>query len=135
VAIEFAPYTQLDGITEATELAHTARSEATTGILVDTWHFFHGKNDWDDLDALHLEDLALVQMSDGPAVLADRRDGMGRRSIPGDGELDLTQFADRIRDKGWDGEVVLEVLSDADRELPVAEFARRCREATLPYWS
>jgi len=135
VAIEYSPYTPLDWMGDAVALAHSAREEAMTGIIVDTWHFFHGKDDWPDLDALGLADLAFIQFDDGPAVSHDRDDTMNRRAIPGEGELDLTAFADRLTAKGWRGVVALEVLSAADRELPVAEFARRCHDASLPYWS
>lgn len=135
VAIEYSPYTPLDWMGDAVALAHSARTEAITGIIIDTWHFFHGKDDWPDIDALDLADLSFVQFDDGPAVSHDRDDTMNRRAIPGDGELDLTAFADRLKGKGWNGVVALEVLSAADRELPVAEFARRCHDASLPYWT
>jgi len=54
--------------------------------------------------------------------------------VPGEGALDLTAFAAALRGKGWNGVVSLEVLSEADRADSVADFARRCYDATLPYW-
>jgi sugar phosphate isomerase/epimerase len=136
VAIEYSPYTPLDWMGDATALAHHGRDYAQTGIIIDTWHFFHGRDDWPDIDALDLGDFAFVQFSDGVAVSGgdDLPDTMNLRSVPGEGALDLTAFADRLRGKGWNGVVSLEVLSKADRAQPVAEFARRCYDATLPYW-
>ena len=67
----------------------------------------------------------------------DLEDGFARGDVQrhgGAGELDLTAFADRLKGKGWNGVVALEVLSAADREDSVANFARRCCDATLPYW-
>jgi sugar phosphate isomerase/epimerase len=136
VAIEYSPYTPLDWMGDATALARHGRNFAQTGIIIDTWHFFHGRDDWPDIDALDLADFAFVQFSDGPAPDGSGAlpDTMNLRSVPGEGELDLTAFADRLRGKGWNGVVALEVLSAADREDSVADFARRCYDATLPYW-
>jgi sugar phosphate isomerase/epimerase len=136
VAIEYSPYTPLDWMGDATALAHHGRDFAQTGIIIDTWHFFHGRDDWPDIDALDLADFAFVQFSDGPAPdgSATLPDTMNLRAVPGEGAMDLTAFADRLRGKGWNGVVALEVLSAADREDSVANFARRCYDATLPYW-
>jgi sugar phosphate isomerase/epimerase len=134
LAIEYSPYTPLNAMGDAAALARHARHIAQTGIIVDTWHFFHGADDWSDLDALDLVDLAFVQFADGVAESTDPRDTMHKRAVPGDGELDLDGFATRLRAKGWNGVVSLEVLSRADRALPVADFARRCHDASLPYW-
>lgn len=134
IAIEYSPYTPLDWMGDATALAQHGRNFAQTGIIIDTWHFFHGKDDWPDLDALDLADLAFVQFADGVAVGDELPDTMNLRSVPGEGVLDLHAFADRLRGKGWNGVAALEVLSRADREQPVAEFARRCYDASVPYW-
>ena len=136
VAIEYSPYTPLNWMGDATDLARHGRHLAQAGIIIDTWHFFHGLDDWPDVDALALADFAFVQFSDGPAPDASAAlpDTMNLRTVPGQGALDLTAFADRLQAKGWNGVVSLEVLSAADRDDSVADFARRCYDATLPYW-
>jgi sugar phosphate isomerase/epimerase len=136
VAIEYSPYTPLNWMGDATALARHGRHLAQTGIIIDTWHFFHGLDDWPDIDALDLADFAFVQFSDGPAPDggAELPDTMNLRRVPGEGSLDLTAFAKALRAKGWNGVVSLEVLSEADRSSSVGDFARRCHDATLPYW-
>jgi sugar phosphate isomerase/epimerase len=58
-----------------------------------------------------------------------------RRAMPGDGFLQLDRFASTLLDRGWDGMVSVEVLSDQLRAMPVADFAQRAYDATTPYWS
>ena len=134
IAIEYSPYTPLSAMADAVSLARHGRGVAQTGIIVDTWHFFHGQDTWADLDDLDLADLAFVQFADGIATSDDPRDTMHKRAVPGEGALDLETFAARLREKGWNGVVSLEVLSKPDRELTVTEFARRCYESARRYW-
>ena len=59
---------------------------------------------------------------------------MTRRALPGAGILELDRFARTMRDRGWEGVVSMQVLSDELRALPVDEYARRVHDAALPYW-
>jgi sugar phosphate isomerase/epimerase len=137
VAVEFSPYTVIRSIADAQDLLSTPGAERSRGgVIVDSFHFYRGGSTWEELDALPLDDIALVQFDDAlPAGADSRADTLHRRALPGEGELDLARFAQRLRDRGFDGVVSIEVLAEHDRDDPVERFARRCRETTEPYWS
>jgi sugar phosphate isomerase/epimerase len=122
-------------IADARELLAGASGDARTGVIVDTWHFFRGDDDWPDLEALPVDDLAFVQFSDGlPAGKDPGYDTLHRRAVPGHGEFDLDRFSACLRAKDFQAPVSVEVLSEELRALPVEEFARRTMETSLPYW-
>ncbi len=137
VAVEFSPYSVIRSIAEAQDLLSTAGGQRSRrGVIVDSFHFYRGGSTWEELDALALDDIALVQFDDAlPAGEDSRADTLHRRALPGEGELDLARFAKRLRDRGFDGVVSVEVLAEHDRDESVERFARRCRETTEPYWS
>jgi sugar phosphate isomerase/epimerase len=137
MAVEFSPLTKVRTIADARALLRVAGNggPGLTGIIVDTWHFFRGDDDWPDLDALDPVEVAFVQFADGLAPSADAgHDTLHRRALAGEGEFDLGQFAASLRSAGFDGPVSVEVLSEEWRVLPVEAFARRTFETTSPYW-
>jgi sugar phosphate isomerase/epimerase len=135
LAVEFSPLTMVKNITDARELLAAAGSDVRTGVIVDTWHFFRGDDDWPDLDALPVDELAFVQFSDGcPSGADPGHDTLHRRALPGDGEFDLDRFSASLRAKRFRGPVSVEVLSKELRMLPVHEFARRTMETSRKYW-
>jgi sugar phosphate isomerase/epimerase len=135
IALEFLPFTPLRCIADTRALI--ARAGIDAAIVVDTWHFFHGPDDWDDLEKLALEELAYPQFCDHPALESDdlMQETTQRRVLPGQGTFALERFADAIRAKGYAGPVSVEILSAPLRALPRAEFARRAFESATPYWS
>ena len=135
LAFEFFPWAPIASIETARALiAHAGRPNA--GVLVDTWHFFHGPDDWSALETLPLSEVAYVQFSD--AVEVDRTNlaaaAETSRRFPGDGGLDLRRFAETFRRRGFDGTVSIEVLSAETRAVGAREFERRCVESTRGYW-
>jgi sugar phosphate isomerase/epimerase len=136
VALEFLPFTPLRDIAGTRELIRQAETP-DAGVMVDTWHFFYGPDDWSDLEALPLEEIAYVQFNDHPGRLSDdwMYETTQRRVLPGEGEFDLERFCAVMRAKGYDRPVSVEIISEALRALPPAEFAARVYAATAPYWS
>lgn len=135
LAVEYLPFLPLNGIRATRELLDRAGVEGA-GIVVDTWHFFHGPDTWDDLEALALEQLAYVQFDDHPALESDDLmfETTQRRVLPGDGSFDLARFCDVVKRKGFDDVVSVEILSEELRRLPEAEFARRVFDAAQRFW-
>ncbi len=135
LAVEFSPLTKVKTIDAARELLAAAGSDARTGVIVDTWHFFRGDNRWPDLEAFPVDELAFVQFSDGlPAGKDAVHDTLHRRALPGNGDFDLDRFSACLRAKSFRGPVSVEVLSEELRALPIKEFARRTMETSMPYW-
>ena len=134
LAVEFLPFTRVRSIGGALELIRRSGSDA--GVLVDTWHFFHGPDGWDELAALPLDRLAYVQFDDHPALESPdlREECLHRRVFPGEGIFELDRFCAALRGRGFDGLVSLEVLSRAWRGGDLERFARRAYETTVRYW-
>ncbi|MFO0691500.1 MAG: sugar phosphate isomerase/epimerase family protein [Myxococcota bacterium] len=109
---------------------------ANAGVLVDTWHFFLGPDDWEDLAKLPLERLAYVQFDDHPAITGDdlREETLHRRVLPGEGLFDLERFSRTLRARGFDGLVSVEVLSQAWRGGDAEAFVREAHRSTAPFW-
>jgi sugar phosphate isomerase/epimerase len=57
-----------------------------------------------------------------------------RRTLPGDGEFDLTRFCEIVRAKGYNGPVAIEIMSSALRAEGAPEYARKAEAAARPYW-
>jgi sugar phosphate isomerase/epimerase len=134
IAIEWSPYTPLNSIAGSRDLVAVGKDFARVGVIVDTWHFFHGGDSWSELDALPIDEFAMVQFSDGLPAGDDRAATMNRRAIPGEGEFALGEFVEFVRARGFDGLVSLEVLSEVDRSRSVEDFARDCYTTSMRYW-
>lgn len=134
LAVEFLPFMRVGSIGAARELIE--RADVDAGVLVDTWHFFHGPDGWDELEALPLARLAYVQFDDHPALESTdlREECLHRRVFPGEGLFDLERFCASLQARGWDGLVSVEVLSRAWRGGDLEAFARRAYETSAPYW-
>jgi len=136
VAIEYLPFTPLRSIPETYWLVGQVGLDRA-GILIDSWHHFRGSDGIAELDAVPLAAIAYVQFDDAlPAVSSDLQDEtLHRRTFPGEGEFDLRGFCDRLKSKGFNGTVSVEVLNAGWRERDIFEFARRAYETSAAFWS
>lgn len=135
LALEFLAISRMHSIADALDLIERA-GIANAGVLVDSWHFFHGPDDWDTLAALPLERLAYVQFDDHPALTTDdlREETIDLRVFPGEGVFALERFSRALRSRGFDGLVSVEVLSRAWRGGDIEGFVRRAHATSAPYW-
>ena len=135
LALEFLPMNALKSIADTRAFITRAGVE-TARIVVDTWHFFYGPDEWSDLEALSLDELAYPQFNDHPALESDDLmfETTQRRVLPGQGSFDLDRFSRTIREKGYDGPVSVEILSAELRASSPEDFARAVFESASPYW-
>ena len=135
VGLEFLPNLPICDIDAARGVLRRA-DLANAGVVVDAWHFFHGPSQWSDLEALPIGEVAFVQFSDHPALESDdlAYEMLQRRALPGQGRLDLGRFVSVFDDKGYDGMVGVEIMSEALRQLSYEEFARLAHDTAAPYW-
>jgi sugar phosphate isomerase/epimerase len=121
---------------ETAAIAEAATGVERAGIVIDSWNFCNGSDTWEDLERVPLDTIAYVQFADAltPLGEANMEEAMTRRALPGDDILELDRFAVTLRDRGWDGVVSLQVLSDLLRELPVDEYVRRVYAGATRYW-
>ena len=118
IALEFSSGSQLRGVPETRALIEAAGVDGV-GVTIDTWHFFNHREgpDWSALEALPLELLANLQLSDGVphAAGAFWEATMNQRRMPGEGSFPLERLAQTLRARGFDGAIVLEVLNAEQR--------------------
>jgi sugar phosphate isomerase/epimerase len=135
VGLEFLPNLPICDINAAQAVLRRAQLP-DAGVVVDAWHFFHGPSQWSDLEALPLGEVAFVQFSDHPALESNdlAYEMLQRRTLPGQGRLDLARFVSVFDEKGYDGMVGVEIMSEELRQLSYDEFARQAHDAAEPYW-
>jgi sugar phosphate isomerase/epimerase len=138
MAAEFSPFGPVSTIPQAMEIVRAGNlGSGKTGLVIDSWHFSFGGSTWDDLARVPLEEIAYVQFTDAPAPESEdlMSETMNRRALPGEGSLELRRFSSTLLDRGWQGLVSVEVLSDQLRTLPVSDLVRRIAATTAPYWN
>ena len=134
-AIEFLPFLPVASIGQTRSLLAAAGARRP-GLVVDSWHFFNGLDDWDALAGIAADEIAYVQFDDhGPLQSDDLLfETTEKRVMPGEGIFDLGRFASTLRGAGFDGVVGVEILSAASRAQPIEEVARRMMDTSKPYW-
>lgn len=134
-ALEFSPLGPVADIVDALTVLEATKSDRSR-MVVDSWNFCLGPSTWEDLERIPLESIAYVQFTDALEPIGDVNmdEAMHRRALPGDGVLEVDRFVATIRDRGWNGVVSMQVLSDELRALPVDEYARRVHDAGARYW-
>ena len=136
LAAEFSPFGTRRSIADALEVVDAAGGPDRAGVLIDSWHFFRGDSSWEQLETIPLEAVAYLQFQDALPLESDdlMHETLNRRALPGRGELDLERFAAVLRDRGWEGVVSPELLSEELRARPLAELLREAHETTAAYW-
>jgi sugar phosphate isomerase/epimerase len=103
------------------------------GVMVDSYHYFNGPNDWSDLEALGGERVMGIQFSDGtiPRTGADYvEDTLHHRAPPGEGQFDLIRFVRTLDAAGSEMPYSVEVIDDDMQALPAVEAGRRLGQRT-----
>jgi sugar phosphate isomerase/epimerase len=137
MAAEFSPLGPVSTIPQGMEVVRAGnRGDGRAGLMIDSWHFSFGGSTWDDLAQVPLDQVAYVQFTDALAPASEDLMGetMKRRALPGEGILELRRFATGLLERGWEGLVSVEVLSDDLRARPVSDIVRRIADTTFPYW-
>jgi sugar phosphate isomerase/epimerase len=138
MAVEYTPLGAIPTISDGMEYVRAASLAARAGLVIDSWHFCFSSNTWEELAVVPLDDIAYLQFTDAlEPQHQDRmiRESLHRRTLPGEGVLELDRFAATLLDRGFDGTVSVEVLSAQLRELPVDELVGRLYTTTAAYWS
>jgi len=140
LGFEFLPFTPMASIASTLEYVGRARAAgARAAVIVDTWHVFRGPDGVDGvdkLDLLDLEDVAYVQFDDALPRVGDdlMEETLHRRAMPGEGEFPLGAFCARMRERGYDGPVSVEILNAEWRARPLGEFVTATYAATRRFW-
>jgi sugar phosphate isomerase/epimerase len=136
-AIEIGPNGPVSSISDGLQIVEAVGGPDRAGVMIDTWHFSHGRSTWEELAAIPLDHIAYVQFDDAPAWEADdlMHETMNRRLWPGEGILELDRFATTLLERGWSGTVSAEVLNAEYAELPLPEYCRQAWDSLSRYWA
>jgi sugar phosphate isomerase/epimerase len=133
VAYEIIPFdpnvnTLDDGIRLVTEA-----DRENGGLAIDTWHMGKLRIAPEELKRIPGEQLAWVELSDGPLEYMDDKidEVINHRRLPGEGEFDIPGYIEACRAIGYDGPWGAEILSAELRALPLEEAVKRTYETSV----
>jgi sugar phosphate isomerase/epimerase len=132
VALEFVPYTSIPDLQTARGIV-AAAGRANGGLCVDTWHFFRGGSDVEELTSLDPAMVKMIQVNDGPAVPTspDRMyDTVSNRVCPGEGDFPVADFLRALWSCGVDIPLSVEIYSLALERYPSGQIAERAATRT-----
>ena len=126
VAVEFLPWAGLRDTRMTWEVLRQANC-SNGGLLLDTFHYFKGGSQIDDLREVPTEKIFLVHLDDAPDLpIHSKEMCMNHRVFPGEGIFPLGQFLDVLllekRYKDW---IVLEVLNKENQNIDYVETAKK----------
>lgn len=131
VHLEAMPFSGIPDL--ATALAIVERADRPNGgLLLDSWHWFRGRNTMDQLRGVPGERILAVQLSDGPEVPAAdlSAESMQARLLPGDGDWPLAGWLDAIASTGARPTFGAEVFSTQLAGQAPVDTGRSCGQAT-----
>lgn len=127
--LEYLPWTTVKTVMDAWQLIERVNHPAA-GIVLDIFHHVRGGSHVEDIRNIPAEKIAIVHLSDlldtGEDVLTLCRK---RRLLPGEGEFQLREFTEAVRDTGYSGWYSLEILSEEYDKQDPDGIARRSFES------
>jgi sugar phosphate isomerase/epimerase len=138
VDLEFVSFWGIPDLLSAWEIVSIAERQ-NGGILIDTWHFQKGSNDFERdlrlLFSIPKEYIHYLQIADAPA--ASEGTSLyeeGRfRCFPGDGVLDIDSIVQTVATMGGVRFVGMEIFGKAIDNLSPVHAGQRCSDAIQPY--
>ena len=105
----------IDDHRDAWEVVRRA-DHRNVGLILDSFHTLGRKIDPDTIRRIPREKIFFVQLADAPAIEMDLLYWSRHfRSMPGEGDLDVTGFMRAVAATGYDGPLSLEVFNDQFR--------------------
>ena len=126
VALEFPAFATIHDVGTTAEIVRRA-DRRNGGMVFDTWHHRRGGNDGQALSAIDPRRVFSVQVADGAREpVGSLLEDVQRRSMPGDGQLDLVALVHQLDVRGVRVPVGIEVF---DNDL-MAEGPERVGQRT-----
>jgi sugar phosphate isomerase/epimerase len=123
VHLEFIPMSVIKDLTTAWHIVKTA-DRPNGGILFDTWHFFRGNPDYNQLRGVPGDRIFAVQIDDAYLdVRGSMRDDTQNRLLPGRGDFNLRRVVAELDNIGALSWVGAEVISPETAAMPPTEAA------------
>jgi len=130
VMLEFLPWSRIGDVSAAARVVRTA-GRPNGGVMLDAWHFFRGRPDFDALRAA-ADLITGIQLDDAPGQAAADlpTETLTARLLPGEGDLDLTAVLATLDEVDARPSIGVEVFSTTLQQLDPLEIARRAGDAT-----
>jgi sugar phosphate isomerase/epimerase len=102
------------------------------GIVLDSFHFYLGGSNLDDLNTISGEKIFLVHLSDAMNVSREKlRTHHDFRTFPGEGTLDYLPLLQRLQELGYKGVFSLEIWNQRLLKANPVEVAQKGFESLL----
>jgi len=97
------------------------------GLMLDLWHVTRGGIALADIAALPAAAIGGVEIDDGAELPQGDylSETMNRRLLCGEGGFDIAGFFRAVRSAGYEGPFGVEIISEAERALPLAAASGR----------
>jgi sugar phosphate isomerase/epimerase len=95
--------------------------------MLDCYHFWSGNNKLEDLDLLRPGDIAHVHFQDVPDMPRELLDN-ATRLIPGDGVSPLVKILRKLAEKGYAGQLSVELFAPKFQQADPFEVAKEIRQ-------
>lgn len=132
IALEMIPFSDLPDLPAALDMV--ARADAANGgLLIDIWHVMRSGGRVEDVADVPARFIKAIELCDADLVRRGSitEDTMRHRHLCGEGEFDVPGFIAATIRAGYDGPYGVEILSDALRQLPLEEAARRSFDTAI----
>jgi sugar phosphate isomerase/epimerase len=104
--------------------------QPNTGIVLDSWHWYHAGDQASDILALKPSDVVSVDLNDAPSGVAKDQMVDSKRELPAaTGVIDAKGFLGALQQIGFQGPVRAEPFNDAVRHMQPDEAADAANRA------
>jgi sugar phosphate isomerase/epimerase len=124
VTIEALPFSNITDPRVAAEIVAGA-GVANGGILLDIWHLARGGFPYEDIATIPPQFIKHVELDDADSAVVGTllEDTTKNRLLPGQGSFDVRRFIRCVQAAGYQGLYGVEIVSDAQRALPLEHAA------------
>jgi sugar phosphate isomerase/epimerase len=130
VTIEPLPFSDIIDPRVAAEIVGDAGA-ANGGILLDIWHLARGGFPYEDIGTIPAKLIKHIELDDAERVVVGTllEDTTKNRLLPGQGSFDVRRFIRCVQATGYRGLYGVEIVSDAQRALPLDQAAELSLQA------
>lgn len=134
ILFELLPVSMINTLEDTLTMLEGADAD-NGGVILDTWHVVKLGIPYEEIPKIPKRFLLGVELNDGETVTPEgmdfRTQTTEHRRFCGEGDFDLDGFVAAVRESGYDGPYGIEVLSLANRTLPLDEVVKRAYDSTM----
>jgi len=134
IIFELMPFSMIDTLPDTLTMLEGADAD-NGGLILDTWHVVKLGIPFTEIPKIPKRFLLGVELNDGETVTPEGMDlhtqTVDHRKFCGEGDFDLNGFVAAVEQSGYDGPWGIEVLSRANRSLPLDEVVERAYTTTM----